>query len=139
MELEQFDPDFQEIYNHYIRQEKQESDTLYREMEPEFRIPEKRISRRWIPAAAATVLLLVAGTWALTSEYGPFRPKPKYTQAEIRESLEKTIHALSSCSKTIREEFSRVGDLTAMTTAIKPAKKSQTGNMQKSDTNTSKN
>jgi len=92
----------------------------------------------WITAAAA-LLLVFAGTWALTSDQSPFRSKTKYTQAEVRKSLEQTIRALSACSKTVREEFSQVEDLTAMTDAIKPAKKVPTVNNSKQDSNTTKN
>ena len=139
MEQEYFDPDFQEIYNDYILKEEEESDRIYREIAPELTIPARRIRRWWYPAAAAVLLILVAGTWALTSDQSPFRQKPKYTQVEIRESLVKTIHALSACSKTVRQEFSRIEDLTAMTNAIGPSKKGPAGGNQKSDSNTTKN
>jgi hypothetical protein len=138
MEQEQFDSDFRDIYNVYIRKEKEESDKIYREIAPDLSLPERRIRRWWYPAAAA-ILILIAGTWMLTSDQNPFKPKPKYTQAEIRQSLEKTIRALSIYSKTVRKEFSRIEDLAAITEAIRPAKKGMSGNRQKSESNTSKN
>jgi len=122
MEQEHFDPDFQEIYERYIRKEKEENDKVYREIAPELRFPVRRI-RHWWYLAAATVLILIAGTWALTSDLSPFQAKPKYSEAEVRQSLEKTIRALSIYSKTVRKEFSQVEDLAAMTDAIKPSKK----------------
>lgn len=138
MEQEQFDSDFQDIYNEYIRKEREESDKIYCEIAPVMRLPERRIRRWWYPAAAA-ILILIAGTWMLTSDQNPFKPKPKYTQAEIRQSLEKTIRALSIYSKTVRKEFSQVEDLTAMTGALKPAKKLPAAGNLKSDSNTTKN
>jgi len=138
MEQEPFDSDFRDIYNVYIRKEKEESDKIYREIAPALNLPERRIRRWWYPAAAA-ILILIAGTWMLTSDQNPFKPKPKYTQAEIRQSLEKTIRALSIYSKTVRKEFSQVEDLTAMTDALKPAKKLPAAGNLKSDSNTTKN
>ena len=138
MEQEHFDPDFQEIYNGYIRQEEEESDKIFREIAPRLTLPARRIQGWWY-AAAAVVLIILSGTWMLTSDHSPFNSKPKYTQAEIRESLGKTIHALSACSKTVRQEFSRIEDITAMTNAIGPSKKGPAGGNQKSDSNTSKN
>ena len=138
MEQEQFDPEFQEIYDDYIRREKEESDKIYREIAPGLTLPARRIQRRWY-AFAATVVIMLSGTWMLTSVHSPFNSKPKYTQAEIRQSLEHTIHALSTCSKTVREEFSRIEDLTAMTNAIGPSKKGPAGGNQKPDSNTTKN
>jgi hypothetical protein len=139
MEQEHVDPDFREIYDEYIRNEKDESEKIYLEIAPELTLPARRINRWWIPAAAAALLLVFAGTWILTSDQNPFRSKSKYTQAEVRKSLEQTIRALSACSKTVREEFSQVEDLTAMTDAIKPAKKVPTENNSKQDSNTTKN
>ncbi|MFA6126725.1 MAG: hypothetical protein WC699_05430 [Bacteroidales bacterium] len=139
MEQEHFDPDFQEIYEQYIRTEKEESSEIYRDMAAEISLPKRHIRRWWIPAAAAVFLMLITGTWALTSDKSPFRTKPKYTQAEVRESLQKTIRALSIYSKTVRKEFSQVEDLTAMSNAIKPSKKIPAPVNQKSDLNTTKN
>lgn len=139
MEQEHFDPDFQEVYNRYILHEKDESRKLYDEIAPEIKLPDRRIPHWWVPAAAAALLILFTGTWALISDQGLFRPKPKYTEAEVRESLVKTIRALSICSKTIREEFSRVEDLTAMADAIKPGKKTPGHGNQKNESNTTKN
>jgi len=139
MEQEHFDPEFQEIYDQYIRKEEEDSDKIYREIEAEITLPVRPVRRWWYPAAAAVLLILVTGTWALTSDQSPFKAKPKYTQAEVRESLEKTIRALSIYSKTVCKEFSQVEDLTAMTNAIKPAKKVLSPNNQKADTNTTKN
>ena len=139
MEQEHFDPDFKEVYDQYIRKEKEESEKIYREIAQELTLPVRKLRRWWIPSAAAVLLILVAGTWALTSDQSPFRQKPKYTQAEVRESLEKTIRALSIYSKTVRKEFSKVEDLTAMTNAIRPAKKIPSVNNQKSDPNSTKN
>jgi len=138
MEQEQFDPDFREIYAGYIRKEREVSDKVYREIAPVLRLPVRRIRRWWYPVAAA-VLILIVGTWMLTSDQSPFRPKPKYTQAEIRQSLEKTIRALSIYSKTVRKEFSQIEELTAMTDALKPVKKIPVAGNQKSDSNTTKN
>ena len=137
MGQEHFDPEFQELYNRYIRDEEAEAEAAYREMSREITLPARKQRRWWIPAAAA-ILILAGGTWALTSENGPLHPKPKYSKAEIRESLEKTIHALSTCSKTVKEEFSRIEDLTAMTTAIKPSKRAKVPE-NKTDSNTTKN
>ncbi|MFA5817516.1 MAG: hypothetical protein WC865_18085 [Bacteroidales bacterium] len=137
MEQEHFDPDFKEIYEWYIREEQEESRKIYDEIAPELTLPVRRIRRWWYPAAAA-LLILVAGTWALTSDKSPFQSKPKYTEAEVRQSLEKTIRALSICSKTVREEFSHIEDLSAMTDAIKPAKRTPAIDP-KSDSNTIKN
>lgn len=138
MEQEHFDPEFKAAYDQYILEEEEEAGKIYAKMAPELKIPVRRIHRWWYPAAAA-LLILVAGTWALTSDQSPFRPKPRYTQVEIRQSLEQTIRALSICSKTVREEFSRIEDLTAMTDAIKPAKKIPSTTSQKTDSNTTKN
>ncbi|MCX6225148.1 MAG: hypothetical protein NTV01_10450 [Bacteroidia bacterium] len=138
MKQEHFDPDFQETYNQYIRKEEEDSEKIYREIAAEIKLPVRRIRRWWYPAAAI-LLILIAGTWALTSDKSPFHSKPGYTQAEVRESLEKTIRALSIYSKTVRKEFSQVEDLTAMTDAIKPAKKNPAAGNQKSDSNTTKN
>jgi hypothetical protein len=138
MEQEHFDPEFQQLYNRYIREEKEESLKIYNEIAPEITLPVRRI-RRWFYPAAAAILILAAGTWALTSDQSPFKSQPKYSQAEVRESLEKTIRTLSIYSKTVRKEFSKVEDLTAMTDAIKPAKKSSGANNQNPDSNTSKN
>jgi hypothetical protein len=139
MEQEHIDPEFKELYDKYIREEKEESLKLYNEIAPQLILPVKRIRRWWYTAAAAVLLLLITGTWALTSNQSPFHPKPKYTETEVRESLEKTIRALSIYSKTVREEFSRVEDLTAMTNAIKPGKKAQDRNNPKIESNTTKN
>jgi hypothetical protein len=139
MEQEHFEPGFQEIYKDYIRKEKEESDRIYREIAPELTLRSGRTGRRWFPAAAAVLLILITGTWALTSDHSPLKSRHKYTKAEVRKSLEKTIHALSACSKTVREEFSRIEDLTAMTSAIKPVKKNTAGGIPKSDSNTIKN
>jgi hypothetical protein len=138
MEQERFDPDFQELYNRYIREEEEQAAEVYKEISHELKLPEPKARRWWYPAAAAAILVLAAGTWAVTSESGPFHPKPGYSKAEIRESLEKTIHALSTYSKTVKEEFSRIGDLSAMSQAIKPAKKSVTPNV-RNESNTTKN
>jgi hypothetical protein len=139
MEQERFDPDFKEIYNQYIREEEEESEKIYREMAPELKLPVRKMRRWWIPSVAAVLLILVAGTWAITSLNSPLRQKPKYSQAEVRESLEKTIRALSIYSKTVRKEFSKVEELTAMTSAIRPTKKNPTGGIEKSDQHTTKN
>ena len=138
MEQEHFDPEFKEIYDQYIRAEKAEAMKLYEEIATEIRLPQRRIQRWWYPAAAGA-LILAFSTWAITSDQSPFRTKPKYTQAEVRQSLEQTIRALSICSKTVKEEFSRVEDLTAMSSAIKPPKKGSTTNNQKPVNNTTKN
>ncbi|TSA32595.1 MAG: hypothetical protein D4R64_15765 [Porphyromonadaceae bacterium] len=137
MEQEHFDPDFKELYDRYIREEQEEARKIYNEIAPELTLPARHIRRWWYPVAAA-VLILTAGTWAVTSDQSPFRSKPKYTEAEVRQSLEKTIRALSIYSKTVREEFSRVEDLTAMTEAIKPGKRTPAIDP-KSDSNTIKN
>ena len=79
------------------------------------------------------------GTVLLTSDQNPFRSKTGFTEAEVRESLEKTIHALSTCSKTVREEFRRIEDLTAMTEAIKPGRKPNSRVDQKPNSQTSNN
>ena len=139
MEQEHFDPDFKKLYDQYIREEQEKSQKIYDEIAPEIMLPVRRITRWWYPAAAAVLLILVTGTWAITSDQSPFKAKPKYTQAEVRESLEKTIRALSIYSKTVRKEFSKVEDLTAMTDAIKPTKKIPATGSQKSDSNTTKN
>jgi hypothetical protein len=137
MEQEHIDPEFKELYDKYILGEEEEARILYNEIAPELTLKTKRNHRWWYPAAAI-LLILIAGTWALTSDQSPFHPKPKYTQAEIRESLEKTIRALSIYSKTVRKEFSQVEDLTAMTSAIKRTKKIPAPGNQKSDSNTTK-
>ncbi len=139
MEQERFDPDFKEIYAQYIREEEDESEKIYREMAPELKLPVRKMRQWWIPSVAAVLLILVAGTWAITSLNSPFMQKPKYTQAEVRESLEKTIRALSIYSKTVRKEFSKVEELTAMTSAIRPTKKNPAGGIEKSDQHTTKN
>ncbi len=139
MEQEHFDPEFKELYDKYIREEKEEALKLYNEIAPQLTLPVKRIRRWWYTAAAAVLLLLITGTWALTSDQSPFRPKPKYTEAEVRESLEKTIRALSIYSKTVRKEFSQVENLTAMTNAIKPAKKALDRTNTKNESNTTNN
>jgi hypothetical protein len=139
MEQEQFDPEFQEFYKQFIRKEKEESVKIYREMASQISIPVRHIGRWWIPSAAAVLILVITGIWALTSDHSPFKSKPKYTQAEVKESLGKTIRALSMYSKTVRKEFSKVEDLTAMTDAIRPAKKIPAAGNQKSDSNTTKN
>jgi hypothetical protein len=139
MEQERMDPEFQDAYNQYIKKEKAESDKIFREIAPEISLPVRSIRRWWIPSAAAVLIMVITGTWAITSDQSPFKAKPKYTKAEVRESLEKTIRALSIYSKTVRKEFSKVEDLTAMTDAIKPAKKIPTAGNQKSDPNTTKN
>ena len=139
MEQEHFDPDFKKLYDQYIREEQEKSQKIYDEIAPEIMLPVRRITRWWYPAAAAVLLILVTGTWAITSDQSPFKAKPKYTQAVVRESLEKTIRALSIYSKTVRKEFSKVEDLTAMTDAIKPTKKIPATGSQKSDSNTTKN
>ena len=136
MEQEHFDPDFKELYDQYIKAEKAEALKLFEEIATDIKLPQRRITRWWYTAAA--VLILAATTWAITSDNSPFRAKPKYTQAEIRQSLEQTIKALSICSKTVKEEFSRIEDLTAMSTALKPPKKSAASN-QKPVNNTTKN
>ncbi|MFH0761369.1 MAG: hypothetical protein V2A67_07685 [Bacteroidota bacterium] len=137
MEQEHFDPEFQRIYDQYIRKEKEEAANVYSEMLPELKLPARRI-RWWYPVAAA-VLILATGTVLITSDQNPFRTKSKYTDVEVRESLEKTIHALSTCSKTVREEFKRIEDLTAMTEAIKPGRKPNPPVDQKHNTQTSNN
>jgi hypothetical protein len=139
MEQEHFDPEFQEIYKQYIRKEEEESTQIYLEMAAEISLPVKRINRWWVPAAAAVLLIVLTGTWAITSDQSPFKAKQKYSQAEVKQSLEKTIRALTIYSKTVRKEFSKVEDLTAMTDAIKPAKKIPAATNQNSDTNTFKN
>jgi hypothetical protein len=139
MEQEPFDPEFQDLYKQFVRKEKEESVKIYREMASQISLPVRRIRRCWIPSAAAVLIIVITGTWSITSDHSPFRAKPKYTQAEIKESLEKTIRALSVYSKTVRKEFSKVEDLTAMTGAIRPARKIPAAGNQKSDPNTSKN
>lgn len=121
MEQEHFDPDFQRIYDRYICAEQEDAARVYAEVEEDLKLPARRI-RWWYPVAAA-VLVLAAGTVLLTSDQNPFRSKTGFTEAEVRESLEKTIHALSTCSKTVREEFKRIEDISAMTEAIKPGRK----------------
>lgn len=137
MEQEHFDPEFQRIYDQYIRAEQKDAARAYSEMEMDLKLPAKRI-RWWYPVAAA-VLILVAGTVLFTSDQNPFRPKTAFSEAEVRESLEKTIHALSTCSKTVREEFRRIEDLTAMTEAIKPGRKPISSVDQKQNSQTSNN
>ncbi len=138
MEHEHIDPDFKELYDQYIRAEKAESLKIYEEIASEIELPHKRINRWWYPAAAA-ILILFATTWVITSDHSPFRSKPKYTEAEVRQSLEQTIRALSICSKTVKEEFSRIEDLTAMSAAIKPSKKGASRSNQKQESNSTKN
>lgn len=137
MEQEHFDPDFKELYDRYIREEQEEADRIFREIAPQLTLPARRI-RRWQYPVAAAILILAAGTWALRSDFGSFKPQPKYTEAEVRESLEKTVRALSIYSKTVKEEFGQVENLGAMTEAIKPAKKEQPGNQPKNSNTTKK-
>jgi len=137
MEQEHFDPEFKRIYDQYIRKEKEEAAKVYSEIMPELKLPAKSI-RWWYPVAAA-ILVLVGGTVLFTSDQNPFRPKTGYTEAEVRESLEKTIHALTECSKTVREEFSRVESLTAMAETIRPGNKNQVSPEMKQESNTSNN
>jgi hypothetical protein len=137
--MEQFDPEFKPIYDEYVKLEKAEANQAYSEIANglTLNLPVRRF--RWVYPAAAAILLFFAGTWALTSDQSPFRSKPRYTEAEVRESLEKTIHALTACSKTVRQEFSRVEDLSAMTGAISPGKKGLSPNHDKNESNTTKN
>jgi hypothetical protein len=139
MEQEHLDPRFQELYNRYIRLEKEEADRTYQEMQPELRLPETRRTRWWIPAIAATVVILITGTWILTTTPDLFPRKTQYTEAEVRESLEKTIRALSTCSKTVKQEFGQVENLTAMTGAIKPSIRNANRQTTNIDPNTTKN
>jgi hypothetical protein len=139
MEQEHPDMEFKELYSRYIREEKEESLKMYQEIAPQLTIPVRRTRRWWYASAAAVILILISSTWMLTSDRSPLNARPKYTEAEVRQSLEKTIRALSMCSKTVKEEFSRIEDLTAMTDAIKPARKTPAAGNSKTDSNTTKN